>query len=695
MLLKTPNRRSVGGKLLKSLAIIFVTLILAFLLVFSTICSFRKDSKSYSIKFYDKDNLIEVVELEDGQTISPYLLESINSKINTYDGLYFIEWSYRKNELIKVDFNELKTNASVYLFKLKNEYTVNIDESDKYNAKIKHDGPIKYGSRVTVDIDPLVDTTKYHVEVSINGIVQTNNEDYTYDINITNDVVVNVAVKEIVEIIPNKDCKLVYNNIPLFAGYSLVTKEEKLVEATDVSVKYTDESGNTTLFMKDAGKYTVTMEYVGDTYYCNDIVQFEVEVLKATPTIELNNNNFYYNGSSQSIEVNDISTNSDGNINIKNNSFKYPGIYKVEVDIEESKNYLPITKEFEIIVNKGLTTITKYPDISLGFEHNPLSSVNISNGSANVDGTFKWTESAILTPGVRCSIIEFIPNDECYEIVIFNMDVEVISSDESLRRIKIDRNNLYNEYKDILNNYVYGLSDLPVIGDTYNSNITWLSNSTSLKVDRFGNINLLDNVSNKDVTLTAYITLGNAAEYATFEFTLFFEEEISIVNQEVAQIEEVTYIPTIDEIIELVTINKEFINVQEFSILDKVIISSPKEIIVNQIIKLYEYDDNNLVSNVQNIIKEEQTSSYIYKSRCNKKRSISEIILWKIISDSAGANGPNDVGTNSLFRNIIYELIPDKDIGINKDIGQDNDIGTIKIDKKQKDIIINFMKGEK
>ena len=65
-----------------------------------------------------------------------------------------------------------------------------------------------------------------------------------------------------------------------------------------------------------AGKYTVTMEYVGDTYYCNDIVQFEVEVLKATPTVELNNNNFYYNGSSQSIEVNDINTNSDGNINI-------------------------------------------------------------------------------------------------------------------------------------------------------------------------------------------------------------------------------------------------------------------------------------------------------------------------------------------------------------------------------------------
>ena len=694
MLLKTPNNRSNIGRFLLTISIILVTLFLAFLLIFSSIYSINKEDKSFKVKFYDKDNLIEVVELEENETISPDILESINSKINTYDGLYFIEWSYRKNELVKVDFDKLNKNASVYLFKLKNEYTIKIDESDKYDAKIIHDGPIKYGSNVIIDIDPFVDTNKYHVEVSINGVVQSNNEDYKYEINITDDVIVNVAAKEIIEIIPNKECKLVYNNIPLFAGYSLVTKEGNLVETSDVLVKYIDEDGKVVPYMLDAGKYDVTMEYVGDTYYCSDKVSFEVVVDKATPTVSLDNNVFYYNGNNQSIDINDIKTNSDGIINVSNNEFKYPGTYKVIVDVLESKNYLPLTKEFDVIVNLGKTVITKYPDVSLGFEHNPLSSVAISNGAANIPGTFKWVENATLTPGIRCSIIEFIPDDKYYEKISFNVDVEVISTSETLRRIKIDRNNLYNEYKDILNNYVYGLSDLPINGDTYNSNITWLSNNTSLSVDRFGNINLIENSNQTEVTLTAYITLGNAAEYATFEFTLFFELETE-EKVETVELEEVIEIPTIDQIIELVSINKELKNIQEFNVIDEAIFLSPKDIIDNQDIKLYEYDNNNLVSKVQDIIKEEQTSSYIYQARCNKKRTISEIILWKIISDSAGANGPNDVGTNTLFRNIIYELIPDKDIGINIDIGQDNDIGTNKIDKKQKDIIINFMKGEK
>ena len=145
MLLKTPNNRSNIGRFLLTISIILVTLFLAFLLVFSSIYSINKEDKSFKVKFYDKDNLIEVVELEENETISPDILESINSKINTYDGLYFIEWSYRKNELVKVDFDKLNKNASVYLFKLKNEYTIKIDESDKYDAKIIHDGPIKYG----------------------------------------------------------------------------------------------------------------------------------------------------------------------------------------------------------------------------------------------------------------------------------------------------------------------------------------------------------------------------------------------------------------------------------------------------------------------------------------------------------------------------------------------------------------------
>ena len=208
MLLKSPNKRTSSNRFIKTISIIIITLILALLMFLSTKHFIDTTDKSFEVRFYDKDTLLEVVHLEEDERVSSSRLEEINSLIETYDDLYHIEWSYRKNEFVKVDFDKLNTNANVYLFKLKNEYSIKIDESDKYNAKVRHDGPIKYGSKVTVDIDPLVDTTKYHVEVSINGIVQTNNEDYTYDINITEDVVVNVALKEIIEIIPNKECKL-------------------------------------------------------------------------------------------------------------------------------------------------------------------------------------------------------------------------------------------------------------------------------------------------------------------------------------------------------------------------------------------------------------------------------------------------------------------------------------------------------
>lgn len=691
MLLKSPNKRTSSNRFIKTISIIIITLILALLMFLSTKHFIDNTDKSFEVRFYDKDTLLEVVHLEEDERISSSRLEEINSLIETYDDLYHIEWSYRKNELVKVDFDKLNTNANVYLFKLKNEYSIKIDESEKYNAKVRHDGPIKYGSKVTIDIDPLVDTTKYHVEVSINGIVQTNNEDYTYDINITEDVVVNVALKEIIEIIPNKECKLVYNNIPLFAGYSLVTKEGNLVETNDVLVKYMDESGNVLTHMLNAGRYTVSIEYTGDTYYAPSIETFELVVEKATPSVSLDNNVFYYNAKDQSIDIEDIITNSDGEIVLSNNIFNKPGSYNVIVNIKESKNYKEINKEFAIVVNKGIPTITSYPVTLEGFEYNTLSSISLDSGVASVLGRFTWVNgSETLTVGANYYQAMFIPDDEFYEIIYLDVLVDTISTVEQLRRIKIDRLDLYNEYKDILDNNVYGLSDLPTSGNYYDSSITWLSNSSSLMVDRYGNVNLLDSATNKDVTLTALITYGNAAEYVNFDFTIFFVEEEIVntvyVNEEH---EEVEIIPTLDEIIELLNNNKEIINTHEFDINDMVIVFTPREIIDNQNINIYEYNDISFEKAQSIILENEHTSIYMYKARCKMKHSISEIILWKIISDSAGANGPNDIWEEYFMRNKVYEKIPNK-------INLSNiDIGTNKIETKQKDIIINFMKGEK
>ena len=141
--------------------------------------------------------------------------------------------------------------------------------------------------------------------------------------------------------------------------------------------------------------------------------------------------------------------------------------------------------------------------------------------------------------------------------------------------------------------------------------------------------------------------------------------------------------------------NKEF---EKIDISSYMISSTPREKIVNQNVESYNYKDDVLQNNV--VIKEEQTLDYVYKARCNRKRTISEVILWKIISDSAGSSGgcsrmmiPRGV---RLYRWIprslgvgIKKWIPDKDIGIT-----DPRISILKYEEKQKDINLNFMKGE-
>lgn len=701
MRLSSPESRTSSKRATRTILILVMTLIFSLLLVFGTLFMFKDKDKSFNIKFYDHhEELIETITLKDDEVITQEQIEYINSLIDV-DNNYYIEWSYRKNELIPVDFSKLYTNTNVYLFLIKNEYTVDVAESDLYTYEIDHDGVIKYGSDVLVTIKPNVNLNHYHMEVSINGEIYENNEDYTYQINnIKEDVIVNVTFKEIVEINAIFESKLVYNNMSHFVTYSLLNKEANFVDSTDVSVTYINELGKVVPHMKDAGIYEVILKYVGDEYYCEDEVKVEVVIDKAIPTFEIINNEFYYDGNIKSLSSDDIITNSNGIITFTNNSNINPGSYKVLVEINETNNYYGYSEEVDVVINKGIPKLESYPIVDIGFEYNTLSSVKLNGGKANVEGVFKWVDpSKYLEVGIKPYKVEFIPDNSNYETIEFEIEVETISTVEALRRIKKDRELLYSEFNDVLSGNVYGLSGLPINGEMYDSNITWLSNTTSMSVDKLGNISLLNNVDKVNVTLLAYITLGNTAEYATFEFTLHLVEELNVIENEETLIIETIVIPTIEEIVLMVSENNTK-ELEKIDISSYMISQSPKDLINNQNIE--SYNNKEYVLETNELIKEEQTLDYVYKARCNRKRTISEVILWKIISDSAGSNGGcSKMCIPKLKEVLLYRWIPDIDDGVllyrwipDKDKGLHIRTSQIKYEEKQKDINLNFMKGE-
>ncbi len=649
MLLKSPEARSKSNRGLKTFLIIFVTIVIAIALILLTINIQRIKPKDFSVTFYNKEEIIETVTLEPGEIVSESKLEEINSQINTYDGKYIIEWSYRKNELVPVDFSKLYTNVKVYLFLIKNDYTVKINESELYTYEIIHDGPITYGSDVIVKINPTEEMSGHHMEVIVNGEKQEYNENNTYQIdNIKEDVIVDVVFKEIIEIIPNKESKLVYNDMSQYVTYSLLNKEGKLIESSDIKVRYKNEDGRILTYMKDAGIYHVTIEYTGDEYYCESILEYDVEIEKAIPTLDISNKEFYYDGTIKALTINDLITNSDGEITFINNDNINPGSYIVNVNIDESNNYYSVNKDVNIVIKNGIVNINSLPNVSTGYEYNTLGSIKLEGGNANVPGTFIWANKAeLLQVGINKYSAVFIPNNSYYDSVNVEIEVETISTIETLRRIKMDRADLYYKYQNILTGDIYGISDLPVMADRYGSSIIWLSNSNALSVSKLGNISLLNNVDKVDITLVAYITLGNTAEYATFEFSLILNDK-QTQNEEISkEVEDLSNteinVLSLEEFTNLVEQNNE-IEIIESSYNIDVINPTPKENIINQ----YNYYNNKEedVSDINECLIKADSLNYIYKARCNRKRTISEVILWKVISDSAGSSA--SINTSSI-----------------------------------------------
>ena len=685
-------------KLLRFFVVVFTLLLLSS-------CYFRVDENNdnYRIKFYDNRTYVDSVYLDVGTTISDEQLKAVEMKLHDYgmDTETYYVWSTNRNKLVYADFDSISWNETVYLFRIKDEYDVNINDLEEFNFEILTEGKIKYGDTVEFLIEPNVDKDDYYITIEINGEYVDLSDDNKYSIEyVQEDIDINVTIKQIATIKPIVE-QIHYDGNTHYAEFEFVNNKGELLNADDVEIKYylnNEEVDG----MKDAGTYIVEFRYVGDEYYVLDTIYENYVVGKYEPTLEVIEKEFYYNGEYIGYTVDDVITNSDGEITLINNLNKDVGTYDVTIRVSETNNYE--AKEIHVTqtIKKGIPTVISWPTASTGFDGYVLRTVEITGGSANIEGQFIWSNgNKKLEVGTYNYSLSFVPNDPQYETISKDIPVETISIEEALRRIKEERNYLYNTYDNILEDDVYQVEDLDITGDKYPVDITWMSSSTVLMINNLGYVNILDVEGAHRVTLTAIMTYGDAAEYATFEFTLHVGNAQKEVKEAPRQVREKP-IPTLSEIGDIVKEsqrNKSLIK----EIKTEYLRVSTSENIAEQI-HMINVDD--LSKDMLLPVLNKQKQLFVYNSRCNKHREISEVILWRIISDGASDDNvlnyhryrldyddsPGDISLTRIKRKITYGDSPGVNLLYECDTSPGSNI-YLKLESKQKDIQY-FMKGE-
>ena len=171
-------------------------------------------------------------------------------------------------------------------------------------------------------------------------------------------------------------------------------------------------------------------------------------------------------------------------------------------------NYLSTSTKAYIKINKAVPEVIKLPTTSLGYEGDTLEEIDLIDGEFNVKGSFIWKNiNQELIVGEHEYEVKFIPDDENnYENYQMNISVSTISYEETLRRIKADREETFSDLEGIIDenltiDNLKEINNLPVIGENYQSSITWYSSNNIINVDQTGNINYLDKEGIYSVTL--------------------------------------------------------------------------------------------------------------------------------------------------------------------------------------------------
>ncbi len=455
-------------------------------------------------------------------------------------------------------------------------------------------------------VDEILEVGTYNINYHYTGTTYYV-DDYSEEI---------IVEKEKLCINPILEDEYVFNNQIIEFDYQILNSLNEIVDIDDISISYYDEQNQIIDNIIDAGRYSIKYHYTGLIYDIDDVV-VNIVVNKQVSNIFVENKEFIYDGNVKEITIDDVVTNSDGAITFENNNNINVGKYEVVVKVEESKNYLENSFVVSLTITKATPIITNIPDVNEGYEKGLLSDIDLTNGSSNVDGRFVWKDqNQELVVGNNKYKVLFIPTDSLnYNQVEFEIEVNTISITEMLRRIKVDRNDVYDELRDVLVGNIDSINKLPIKADKYGSQITWYSNSNIIKVDNLGNIHYLDVDCETTINLVGYINLYNAVEYVSFVFTLNHQTEEVLLTEEVEE--------EVNEPIEL-SVDYEIDNNQTYYI-------NPYQEIRNNI----EVKTNEINDEFENI-EYQETNIIVYESKCNDLNTISEIILWKILTDSAG-----------------------------------------------------------
>lgn len=576
------------------------------------------ENYNYVIKFYDQDTLIQEVVHKKNERITQEEIEKANMQISNIDNKYHLSWSYSKSIYKKVDFENLNYNADVYLFKLLNKFKVEVIETGMFDYEIIKDGPTIKGSNAAISIQPKKDGKRYQPVVMANNQPLELAKDGLYYINnITEDIEIKVVLKEIITLALKEDIVYTYNGEKQYAEYVVYDSEGNVIQDENINISY-KLNNSLSNAMINAGQYEVKLHYSGNKYFAED-TKCSVVMHKALSTIGLVNNKFKYDGTTQSLTIDDINTNSDGKIEFTNNTFNEIGKYDVLVTVAETENYLELNTKLEVEVIKGRPTIVKSPTTLEAMPNQKLSSVALIDGKANVNGTFTWVNpNQKLIEGMNSYFAYFIPNDEAhYSRVIVSVQVYTLTDQELLQRIKIDREETMQLLDLIFNDEVKNLDKLIIKAERYSSNITWFSSSTALKIDKNGSVTITNIPGKYTINLVGLMTLGDAAEYINYTITLVVESKNEVETKEPQSL--TTNDNNNQQIENHINNSNQVIENIEY-----------EEIIDYQIYEIYNQNEKKCLEKIL----QDKNSLVEINTNNRKMININKIILWIIISDS-------------------------------------------------------------
>lgn len=295
------------------------------------------------------------------------------------------------------------------------------------------------------------------------------------------------------------------------------------------------------------------------------------------------------------------------------------GLYYVKANyhgntyaIDEAKGKLTITD--------GLPIIEEVPTAEVGYEETTLNNITLKGGKANVDGKFVWVnKDTYLSAGTKTYQAYFIPNDDHYQTIICDIMVKAYSFEETLQQIKEERIMILNEYRNLLTSTIHELPILMIDGKYKDTNIIWLVDSTIISINEVGRASELNAPGDYPVNMTAIITIHDVAEYVNFSFIYHIDE----INNVVIKKHETTPLlmrfankNNIKTVLERLNNNQENI-------------TNTYSVVVND--DLFNYKEESNIIKVD--LLEKQDHLYEYVAKCQRIRLISEVILWKIISN--------------------------------------------------------------